>query len=179
MSKPIEFLHGQYKNKYHKAKDFLLVRSDVRINIRVQQKNVCCYQSSTGIRSSVILLLFLGHFVATTRMLLLCHNVKNVEEAMEWSYRRKIQQDTLGKVNRIKENRRREKDGLKITDNSILWGRHEYKKWGEGRVCEVKLGHRRGSSYGEDGRGMRSLRSSNFSNPRTSRGLDSTWAVSW
>ena len=29
----------------------------------------------------------------------------------------KVQQDALGKVNRIKENRRRELDGLKITDN--------------------------------------------------------------
>ena len=35
---------------------------------------------------------------------------------------RKIQQDALGKVNRFKEIRRREKDGLKITDNSIMWG---------------------------------------------------------
>ena len=33
------------------------------------------------------------------------------------SYRRKIQQDALGKVNRIKEMRRKGKDGLKITDN--------------------------------------------------------------
>ena len=31
--------------------------------------------------------------------------------------RRKIQQNALGKVNRIKEIRRREKDGLKIADN--------------------------------------------------------------
>ena len=30
------------------------------------------------------------------------------------SYRRKVQQDTLGKVNRVKEIRRRGKDGLKI-----------------------------------------------------------------
>ena len=33
--------------------------------------------------------------------------------------RRKVQQDALGKVNRLKEIRRREKDGLKITDNSF------------------------------------------------------------
>ena len=32
---------------------------------------------------------------------------------------RKVQQDALGKVNRVKEIRRREKDGLKITYNSI------------------------------------------------------------
>ena len=31
-----------------------------------------------------------------------------------------IQQDALGKVNRVKEIRRREKDGLKITDKSIM-----------------------------------------------------------
>ena len=36
------------------------------------------------------------------------------------SYRRKIQQDALVKVNRVKENRRRGKDDLKITDNSIM-----------------------------------------------------------
>ena len=30
---------------------------------------------------------------------------------------RKLQQDVLGKVNRVKEIRRREKDGLKIADN--------------------------------------------------------------
>ena len=35
-------------------------------------------------------------------------------------YKRKIQQDALGKVNRVKEIRRRGKDGLKLTDNSIL-----------------------------------------------------------
>ena len=33
------------------------------------------------------------------------------------SYRRKVQQDALGKVNRVKEISRREKDGLKITEN--------------------------------------------------------------
>ena len=33
---------------------------------------------------------------------------------------KEIQQDALGKVNRVKEIRRRGKDGLKITDNSIL-----------------------------------------------------------
>ena len=32
----------------------------------------------------------------------------------QWSYRRKVQQDALGKVNRVKEIRRRGKDGLKI-----------------------------------------------------------------
>ena len=37
------------------------------------------------------------------------------------------------------------------------------------RVFEVRLGQRRGSSYGMGGRGIRSLRSSNFSNLRTSR----------
>ena len=31
----------------------------------------------------------------------------------QWSYRRKVQQDALGKVNRVKETRRRGKDGLK------------------------------------------------------------------
>ena len=39
----------------------------------------------------------------------------------------------------------------------------------KGKVCEVGLGQRGGSSYGKGGRGIRSLRSSNFSNPRTSR----------
>ena len=58
--------------------------------------------------------------------------------------REKIQQDALGKVHRVKEIRR-EKDCLKITDNSIMWG--------EGRVCEVSLEQRGGSSYGK---GMRS-----------------------
>ena len=38
----------------------------------------------------------------------------------QWSYRRKAQQDALGKVNRVKEIRRRGKDDLKITDNSIM-----------------------------------------------------------
>ena len=33
---------------------------------------------------------------------------------------RKVQKDALGKVKRIKEIRRREKDGLKITDNIIM-----------------------------------------------------------
>ena len=33
---------------------------------------------------------------------------------------RKVQQDALGKVNRVKEISRRDKDGLKITDNSIM-----------------------------------------------------------
>ena len=37
------------------------------------------------------------------------------------------------------------------------------------RKCEVRLGKRGGSSYGKNGRGMKSLWSSNFSNPRTSR----------
>ena len=32
----------------------------------------------------------------------------------QWSYGRKVQQDALGKVNRVKEIRRRGKDGLKI-----------------------------------------------------------------
>ena len=36
------------------------------------------------------------------------------------SYRRKIQQDALGNVNRVKEIRRRELDGLKITDKIIM-----------------------------------------------------------
>ena len=33
---------------------------------------------------------------------------------------KKIQQDAPGKVNRVKEIRRRGKDGLKITDNSVM-----------------------------------------------------------
>ena len=33
---------------------------------------------------------------------------------------RKLVQDTLGKVNRIKKIRRREKDGIKITYNTIM-----------------------------------------------------------
>ena len=44
-------------------------------------------------------------------LLLRCHNVKNGKKV--WSYRRKIQQDALGKVDRVKEIRRREKNGLK------------------------------------------------------------------
>ena len=44
-------------------------------------------------------------------------------QGSQWSYRKKVQQDELGKVNRIKEKRRREKNGSKITDNSIMWGR--------------------------------------------------------
>ena len=39
----------------------------------------------------------------------------------------------------------------------------------KGRVFEVRLVQLGGSSYGMGGRGMRSLRSGNFSNPRTSR----------
>ena len=39
----------------------------------------------------------------------------------------------------------------------------------KGRVCEVRLGEKRGSIYGKSRRGMRSLRSSNFSNPSTSQ----------
>ena len=51
----------------------------------------------------------------------------------QWSYKRKIQPDALGKVNRVKEIRRKAKDGLKITDNGIMWGRkfHESQVWGE------------------------------------------------
>ena len=75
----------------------------------------------------------------------------------------KIQQDALGKVIRVKDIKRREKDDLKITDNSIMWGRtcHGLTSWKcevKGRVCEVSLGQRRGSSYGKGGRGMRRLR---------------------
>ena len=47
-----------------------------------------------------------------------CDNVKNGKEASEAA--EKNQQDALGKVNRVKEIKRREKDGLKITDNSIM-----------------------------------------------------------
>ena len=39
----------------------------------------------------------------------------------------------------------------------------------KGRVCEVRLGQKGGNSYGNGGKGMRSLQSRNFSNPRTSR----------
>ena len=39
----------------------------------------------------------------------------------------------------------------------------------KGRVCDISLGQRGGSSYGKGGRGMRSLRSSKFPNPKTSR----------
>ena len=42
-------------------------------------------------------------------------DVNNLKKAWsQWSYRRKVQQDALGKVNRVKENRIRRKDGLKI-----------------------------------------------------------------
>ena len=53
-----------------------------------------------------------------------CHNLKNGKEASEVTGR-KIQQDALGKVNSVKEIRRRENDGLKITDNMIMRGRPE------------------------------------------------------
>ena len=41
------------------------------------------------------------------------NNLKNGKEA-SLSHRRKVKQDALGKVNRVKEIRRRGKDGLKI-----------------------------------------------------------------
>ena len=55
-------------------------------------------------------------------------------QGSQWCYRRKIQQDALAKVNRVKEIRRRGKGGLSRTDNSILWWKHEYKVWGEGKI---------------------------------------------
>ena len=56
----------------------------------------------------------------------------------QWNYRSKIEQDALGKLNRVKEIRRREK----VTDNSIMWGRkcHESKVWGEGEGLWDKFG---------------------------------------
>ena len=52
----------------------------------------------------LLLLLFLFLFDVTTLKM----------AGSQWSYRRKVQQDALGKVNRLKEIRRRGKDGLKI-----------------------------------------------------------------
>ena len=51
----------------------------------------------------------------------------------QWSYRRKVQQNALAKVDRVKEIRRRGKNSLKITDTSR-------KCEVMGRVCEVSLG---------------------------------------
>ena len=47
-----------------------------------------------------------------------CHTLKVARKPAK--LQKKIQQDALGKVNRVMENWRREKDGLKITDNSII-----------------------------------------------------------
>ena len=55
-------------------------------------------------------------------LLLRCHNVKNGKEASEVTEGKSCRM-CWGKVNRVKEIRRIEKDGLKITDNSIVWGR--------------------------------------------------------
>ena len=64
-------------------------------------------------------------------LLLRCHNVKNGKEAsevtegkssrMRWGKTTEQRKEFIiyGK-NRVKEVRRREKDGLKITDNSIV-----------------------------------------------------------
>ena len=52
-----------------------------------------------------------------------CYDVTTLKMAMKpvkLQNKRKIQQDALGKVNRVKEIRIREKDGLNRTDNSIL-----------------------------------------------------------
>ena len=46
------------------------------------------------------------------------NNLKNGRKPVK--LQRKVQQDALGKVNRVKEIRIRRKDGLKTTDNSIL-----------------------------------------------------------
>ena len=51
-----------------------------------------------------------------------CSSVTNDKNGKEASQETegKSSLDALGKVNRIKEIRRREKDGLKITNNSIM-----------------------------------------------------------
>ena len=51
------------------------------------------------------------------------NNLKNGRKPVK--IQKKVQQDALGKVNRVKEIRRREYDGLNITDDSIMRGRHE------------------------------------------------------
>ena len=60
-----------------------------------------------------------------------------------------IQQDALEKVNRVNEIRRSGKGGLKLTDNST-----SKKCEVKGRVCELRLGQRGGSTYGKSGKGM-------------------------
>ena len=52
-----------------------------------------------------------------------CENVKNGRKPAHPAG--KIQQDALRKVNRVKEIRRKEKEGLKITDNIIMSGRQK------------------------------------------------------
>ena len=68
----------------------------------------------------------------------------------QWSYRRNVQQDALGKVNRVKEIRRRGKNGLKINRQqplvrkkvsravSVRW--REVWEGGEGVVMERVVG---------------------------------------
>ena len=77
-------------------------------------------------------------------------------QGSQWSYRSKIHQDALGKVNRVKEIRRREKDGSKINDNkhyvrkkfTLLvkrrrcWGHQLFSRYIITRKCVVcLLGH--------------------------------------
>ena len=78
----------------------------------------------------------------------------------QWSYRGKIQQDALGKVNRVKEIRRRRNDGLKINRQQLFVRKKVLRavsvRWRGGRGWEVSLRRRGRSSYGEGGRGLRS-----------------------
>jgi len=67
------------------------------------------------------------------------------------------------------EIRRRKKDGLNRTTIVFCEEGTSRKCELKGRVCEIRLEQRGWSSYGRSGRGMRSLRSSNFSNLKTSR----------
>ena len=54
----------------------------------------------------------------------------------QWSYRRKVQQDALGEVNRVKEIRRRRKDGLKINRYQLFVRQKVSRVVGEGVVMD-------------------------------------------
>ena len=62
----------------------------------------------------------------------------------------------LGKVNRVKEIRRRRKDGLKINRQQLFVRKKVSRAVGEGEGWEESLGRRGRSSYGDGGRGLRS-----------------------
>ena len=61
---------------------------------------------------------------------------------------KEIQQDALGKVNIVKEIRRRGKDGLKINQHHFVRKKVSRQCELKGRICEISLEQRGGSSYG-------------------------------